>query len=35
MRIRLEKLGWLHLDENGTQVSGAKPIPGQQAMFEA
>lgn len=35
MKIRLEKLGWMHLDDNGTPVSGAKPVPGQQAMFEA
>jgi hypothetical protein len=33
MAIRLEKLGWMHRDEDGTPVSGAKPIPGQQDLF--
>lgn len=33
MRIRLEKLGWMHLDDMGTPVSGAKPVPGQRALF--
>ena len=33
MRIRLEKLGWIHLDDDGTPVSGARPIPGQRPLF--
>jgi len=33
MKIRLEKLGWMHLDDQGTPISGAKPAPGQQPLF--
>jgi hypothetical protein len=33
MKIRLEKLGWMHLDDHGTPVSGAKPVPGQRPLF--
>jgi len=29
----MEKLGWMHLDDHGTPVSGAKPVPGQQPLF--
>ena len=32
MKIRLEKLGWMHIDE-GTPVSGPQPAPGQAALF--
>jgi len=34
MKIRLEKLGWMHIDDDGTPVSGAKPTPTQPALFE-
>jgi Zn-dependent peptidase ImmA (M78 family) len=33
MKTRLEKLGWMHLDDHGTPVSGAKPVPGQRPLF--
>ena len=33
MKIRLEKLEWMHLDDDGIPVSGPKPTPGQQALF--
>jgi uncharacterized protein DUF955 len=32
MKIRLEKLGWMHIDE-GTPVSGPQSAPGQAALF--
>jgi hypothetical protein len=35
MKIRLEKLGWMHLDDDGTPVSGPKSPPAQTALFEA
>lgn len=34
MKIRLEKLGWMHLDDDGTPVSGPEPRPGQAALFD-
>ncbi len=34
MKIRLEKLGWMHLDDDGTPVSGPKPTPAQPALFD-
>lgn len=33
MTIRLERLGWMHRDEQGTPVSGPEPTPGQGALF--
>jgi hypothetical protein len=33
MRIRLERLGWMHLDEDGAPVSGPKPVFGQGQLF--
>jgi hypothetical protein len=33
MKIRLEKLGWMHLDD-GTPVSGPMQMPGQPALFD-
>jgi IrrE N-terminal-like domain len=33
MRIRLEWLGWMHLDEDGVPVSGPKPASGQGQLF--
>jgi Zn-dependent peptidase ImmA (M78 family) len=33
MKIRLERLGWMHLDEDGVPVSGRKPAPGQNQLF--
>jgi hypothetical protein len=34
MRIRLEQLGWMHLDGNNTPRSGMKPAPGQSTLFD-
>jgi hypothetical protein len=34
MKIRLERLGWMHLDDEGTPVSGPKSTPGQSALFD-
>lgn len=34
MKIRLEKFGWMHLDENGIPVSGPRQAPSQSALFE-
>jgi hypothetical protein len=34
MRIRLERLGWMHLDDNDTPRSGLKPVPGQSTLFD-
>jgi IrrE N-terminal-like domain len=31
--IRLEKLGWMHRDEDGMPVSGRAAAPGQQELF--
>jgi hypothetical protein len=33
MRIRLERLGWMHLDQEGVPVSGPKPPSGQAQLF--
>jgi hypothetical protein len=33
MAIRLDKLGWMHRDEQGVPVSGPKPAPGQGELF--
>jgi hypothetical protein len=33
MAIRLEKLGWMHRDEDNTPVSGRAVAPGQQELF--
>jgi IrrE N-terminal-like domain len=33
MRIRLERLGWAHLDADGIPVSGPKPTPGQGQLL--
>lgn len=33
MRIRLEKLGWMHLDEQDTPRAGPSPGPGQSPLF--
>lgn len=35
MTIRLEKLGWMHRDENNAPVSGPAPTPGQGLLFGA
>jgi hypothetical protein len=35
MTIRLEKLGWMHRDEDGIPVSGPANPPGQQVLFGA
>jgi hypothetical protein len=34
MKIRLERLGWMHLDDDGVPASGSEPIPGQPALFD-
>jgi hypothetical protein len=34
MKIRLETLGWMHLDDNGIPVSGPKSAAGQSALFD-
>jgi hypothetical protein len=34
MKIRLERLGWMHLDDDGVPVSGREPVPGQPALFD-
>lgn len=33
MAIRLEKLGWMHRDDDDVPVSGPKPAPGQALLF--
>jgi len=33
MRIQLERLGWMHLDEEEVPVSGPKPASGQGQLF--
>jgi Zn-dependent peptidase ImmA (M78 family) len=33
MKIRLEQLGWAHLNENGIPVAGPKPTSGQARLF--
>lgn len=33
MKIRLEQLGWIHLDEDGVPASGPKPTSGQGQLF--
>jgi hypothetical protein len=33
MRIRLERLGWAHLDADGIPASGPKPTPGQGQLL--
>ena len=33
MKIRLERLGWMHLDQDDTPVSGPKPTSGQSQLF--
>jgi hypothetical protein len=33
MKIRLEKLNWMHCTDGGTPVSGPKPVPGQGVLF--
>ena len=33
MAIRLEKLGWMHRDDDGVPVSGSKPSAGQPSLF--
>jgi Zn-dependent peptidase ImmA (M78 family) len=33
IRIRLERLGWVHLDEDGGPVSGPRPASGQGQLF--
>ena len=33
MKIRLERLGWMHCDENNVPVSGPAPVPGQGLLF--
>jgi IrrE N-terminal-like domain len=33
MRIRLERLGWAHIDATGTPVSGPTPTSGQGQLF--
>lgn len=35
MAIRLEKLGWMHRDDNGVPVSGSKVPAGQGSLFDA
>jgi hypothetical protein len=34
MAIRLEELGWMHRDGDGTPVSGVKPADGQASLFD-
>jgi hypothetical protein len=34
MAIRLEKLGWMHRNDEGTPVAGRKVPPGQGSLFE-
>lgn len=34
MRIRLERLGWAHLADDGVPRSGAAPAPGQSPLFD-
>ena len=34
MKIRLEELGWMHLDDSGTPRSGPSKDPAQDALFE-
>jgi hypothetical protein len=34
MKIRLEQLGWMHIGDDGTPVSGPKPMPGQPTLFD-
>jgi len=34
VKIRLEKLGWMHLNDDGMPVSGPEPKPGQAALFD-
>jgi hypothetical protein len=33
MMIRLERLGWMHRDDDGVPVSGARPTPGQGSLW--
>jgi IrrE N-terminal-like domain len=33
MKIRLERLGWMHCDESNVPVSGRAPAPGQGLLF--
>lgn len=33
MKIRLERLGWMHLADGGEPVSGPAPTPGQESLF--
>ncbi len=33
MKIRLERLGWMHLDQDDTPVSGPQPTSGQGRLF--
>jgi IrrE N-terminal-like domain len=35
MRIRLERLGWMHRDDQDKPVSGPKPVPGQGLLFSS
>jgi hypothetical protein len=34
MKIRLEKLGWMHLDDDGIPVFGPNPTAGQVSLFD-
>jgi hypothetical protein len=34
MKIRLERLGWAHINENGIPTAGPKPAPGQGQVLD-
>jgi Zn-dependent peptidase ImmA (M78 family) len=34
MKIRLERLGWMHLDQDDIPLSGPKPTSGQSRLFD-
>lgn len=35
MKIRLEKFGWMHLNDDGVPVSGPRTASGQTSLFDA
>lgn len=35
MKIRLETLGWMHMNDDGLPVSGPKTAPGQASLFDS
>jgi len=34
MKIRLERLHWMHLDEGNVPTSGSQPVPGQTSLLD-